>query len=118
MNVLVLDNKLSLNVQALTITPEKIWSKNTGRVADGEMKGDIVAIKQKLEVTLNPMSDEKTAAFDAIISQSYFDATFRSPRTGKLETHKVYAGSPAYPVYSYVDGLPRYVGVKISLIMR
>lgn len=118
MNVLVLDNKLSLNVQALTITPEKIWSNNTGRVADGEMRGDIIAIKQKLEVTLNPMSDEDAASFDAIISQTFFDATFRSPRTGKTETHKVYAGSPAYPVYSYVNGLPRYVGVKISLIMK
>lgn len=118
MNVLVLDNKLSLNVQALTITPEKIWSNNTGRVADGEMRGDIIAIKQKLEVTLNPMSDEDAASFDAIISQTFFDATFRSPRTGKTETHKVYAGSPAYPVYSYVDGFPRYVGVKISLIMK
>lgn len=118
MNVLTLGGTLNLKVKSLTITPEKIWSKNTGRAADGGMLGDIVAIKTKLEVELCKMSDEEAAAFDAVISQAFFSATFRNPRTGKTETQTVYASSPPYPVYSYVDGYPRYVGVKVSLIMQ
>lgn len=116
MDVLVLNGNVTLRVKSLTITPEKIWSKKTGRAADGSMKGDIVAIKMKLEAVLAPMTDAEAASFDAAISLPFFPAKFRNPRTGKVETHTVYASSPPYPVYSYVEGLPRYVGVGVSLI--
>lgn len=38
----------------LTYAPEKIWSKNTGRVSDGEMFGDIVARKMTLKIKWIP----------------------------------------------------------------
>lgn len=116
MDVLVLNGNVSLKVKSLKITPEKIWSKNTGRVTNGDMKGDIIAIKMKLEAVLAPMTDEEAASFDAAISLAFFPAKFRNPRTGQVETHTMYANSPPYPVYSYVKGLPRYVGVSLDLI--
>lgn len=116
MDVLVLDGNLSLKVKSITLTSQKIWSKNTGRVANGSMKGDIVAIKMKLEVAFAPLSDAQAASLDTVLSLPFFSAKFRNPRTGKTETHTMYANDPAYPVYSYVDGLPRYVGVGVNLI--
>ena len=35
----------TLKLSGLTVTKEKIWSKNTGRAANGEMIGDIIATK-------------------------------------------------------------------------
>lgn len=32
-------------LSGLTIKKEKIWSNNTGRVANGDMVGDLIAIK-------------------------------------------------------------------------
>lgn len=107
---------LEVRAQKLDISREPIWSKNTGRVASGTMKGDIVAQKFKLTVTLPPMSDSEAASFDAAVLPAFFNVTFRSPTTGKNVTKKMYAGSPKYPVYSYVDDLPRYVGVAVDLV--
>ena len=38
-----------LKLNGLTVTKEKIWSKNTGRAANGEMVGDLIAIKYTLK---------------------------------------------------------------------
>ena len=45
----------------LTIKKEKIWSNNTGRVANGDMVGDLIAIKYTLEITW-PMLSRADAA--------------------------------------------------------
>lgn len=103
-------------IMALTITHEKIWSKDTGRGADGKMVGDIVAKKWKLAMEFSPMNDEQVKHFEEIIDDAFFDVEFTSPKTGKKETIKAYAGTPEYPVYSYVEGLPRYVGAKVDFI--
>lgn len=103
-------------VKSLTISREPIWSSNTGRCADGKMRGDIVAQKLKLQIVFSPMSDANAASLDAAITPAFFSAKFRNPGTGNMETHTMYANAPAYPVYSYVNGLPRYVGVGVDLI--
>lgn len=103
-------------VQKLEITRNPIWSSNTGRTASGKMVGDLVAQKYKLKVTFSPMSDTDTASLEAVISQAFFNVTFKNPTTGKMETKIMYANAPTYPVYSYADGLPRYVGNAVDLI--
>lgn len=118
MSVLEIDNVVMPPVQSLTVTSEKIWSKNTTRSANGELKGDIVAIKLKAAFGFAPLTDEQTKTLDKAISKTFFNAKFKNPRTGKIETHRMYSGSGSYPVYSYVDGLPRYVGVAVDLIEK
>lgn len=118
MSVLEIDKVVMPPVQSLTITSEKIWSKNTTRSANGELKGDIVAIKLKAVFGFAPLSDEQTKVLDTAISKAFFNAKFKNPRTGKVETHRMYSGSGSYPVYSYADGLPRYVGVGVDLIEK
>ena len=41
-----------LKLNGLTVTKEKIWSQNTGRAANGEMVGDLIAIKIYFEMQL------------------------------------------------------------------
>lgn len=116
MDVLIINDVVMPPVKSLTVTAEKIWSAKTGRVANGQMKGDLIAIKLKLQVVFVPLSDEQTMALDAAISQAYFEVKFRNPRNKTMESKTMYAGTPTYPVYSYAEGLPRYVGVGVDLI--
>ena len=116
MDILKINGTVMPRVKKLTITPEKIWSKNTGRVSNGDMKGDLITIKLKAHVEFAPLTDEQAILVDAAVSPPSFEAEFRNPRNGKTEPHTMYAGSPVYPVYSFVEGYPRYVGSMVELI--
>ena len=103
-------------LNGLIITPEKIWSKNTGRTTIGEMVGDVICIKNKLKISWPPLSAEQVALIDAAITPAFFDVYYKDPRTNQYVTKPMYAGTPTYPVYSYASGLPEYVGVTVDLI--
>ena len=106
----VIISGLELKAKDLTITDNIIWSR--------DMEGDIKAKKIKLNLTLAPLDDEEAAAFAAAIEPPFFPITFRNPKSGKTETRKFYVGTPTYPVYSYADILPRYVGVAANFIEK
>ena len=114
----VIINGFELKVKELTITDNIIWSANTGRVATGEMEGDIIAKKIKLNLTLAPLSDANAVKFARAIEPPFFPITFRNPKTGQTDTLTFYVGTPTYPVYSYADSLPRYVGVAANFIQK
>lgn len=102
---------------AITVTPEKIWSKNTGRGDNGKMTGDVVAIKTTLKIEWPKLSAEQIQTIDAYLSKAFFNCTFLNPRKGNEETTLTfYAGTPTYPVYSYVKGYPEYTGIAVDLI--
>ncbi len=107
-------------LKGITVTKEKIWSKNAGRSSTGLFIGDIVAHKYKIQITWPPLTQAQTALIDEVISKASFEAKFIDPAstTGEFVTRIVYAGTPTYPVYSYANGLPRYVGVGVNLIER
>ena len=103
--------------KSLTVSPEKIWSSNTGRGDNGKMVGDVVAIKTTLKIEWAVLSSEQISKIDKYLSTPFFKCTFLNPRKGNAETTiTVYAGTPAYPVYSYVKGYPEYVGIAVDLI--
>ena len=104
-------------LNGLTITKEPIWSGNTGRAANGRMVGDIVGYKYKLDITFIPLSAQDIAGLNSAITASpFFLASFIKPDGGAEITRSFYAGTPAYPVYSYANGKKNYVGVKLSII--
>lgn len=108
----------TLKKEGLSISKEKVWSSNTGRAANGDMIGDIVAIKYTLECEWPPLSREQAAAVDAAVTPAFFDVTFTDPGSNSRVTKKMYAGTPTYPVYSYVKGVKTYSGVKVTLIQK
>lgn len=105
-------------LKELTITREPIWSKNTGRSANGTMIGDIVAYKTTLKITFVPLSDSQAAVLAAATRPAFFNVKYHDPEDNAERTSRMYASSLPCPVYSYVDDLPRYVGTTISLIEK
>lgn len=104
-----------LKKSGLTIKKEKIWSKNTGRAANGDMIGDIIKIKYTLQCGWPPLSKGDASVIDKAISPAFFSVTF-TDIDGSRVTKKFYAGTPVYPVYSYVNGVNTYQGVAVDLI--
>ena len=105
-------------IKEMTITREPLWSKNTGRSADGTMIGDIVARKVTLKITFVPLSDIQAAALAAATRPAFFNVKYHDPDENATRTARMYASSLPYPVYSYADGFPTYVGTTISLIEK
>ena len=99
-----------------TLKKEKIWSNNTGRAADGEMMGDLIAIKYTLEITWPMLSRADVAKIDTAISSAFFNVTFTDPGSNSRITQRCYSNTPTYPVYSYADGVKTYKGVGATLI--
>lgn len=118
MDVIKIDGKIMPKVKSLTVSREPIWSKNTGRAADGTMIGDIVGYKFKLQIVFALMSDADTVLLYGAIRPAFFNVTFRNPETGQEDTKKMYANGPTSPVYSYVNGLPRYTGTAVNLTQQ
>ncbi|POP32279.1 hypothetical protein C3B58_12645 [Lactonifactor longoviformis] len=108
----------TLKKEGLTITKEKIWSKNTGRAADASMIGDIAGYKYKLQCQWPPLSRSEAAIIDAAVTPAFFNVTFLDPGSNARITRMFYAGTPTYPVYSYANGTKTYQGVAVDLIEK
>lgn len=105
--------------KSISVSPEKIWSKNTGRGDNGKMTGDVVAIKLTLKIEWAILTAKEIEKIDDYLSKPFFECTFLNPRKGNAETTLTfYAGTPTYPVYSYVKGFPEYTGVAVDLIQQ
>lgn len=103
----------------LTSSKEPIWSSNAGRASTGLMVGDIIGYKFKLQIEWKVLSQNASAALNkAITTTPFFSVKFIDPTsaTGEFRTITAYASAPSYPVYSYVQGLPRHTGVGVNLI--
>lgn len=106
----------TLKKDGLKIAKEKIWSKNTGRAADGRMIGDIVGVKYKLQLEWPPLSKEQVTVVDNAVTPAFFSVTFLDPGSNTRVTRTFYAGTPTYPVYSYVNSVKTYSGVSVDLV--
>ncbi len=106
----------TLKLNGLTVKKEKVWSSNTGRACNAEMIGDVIGRKYTLSCSWPPLSNEQVAVIDNAIDPAFFSVTFS--HKGERITRTFYAGTPTYPVYSYVDGVKTYQGVGVELIEK
>lgn len=107
-------------LDGLTITTNKIWSANTGRLeSSGEMAGTIVAVKRKIEIKWPELPMEKAKLIeDAVSSMSPFHELRYTDMTGATSTISVYFGDPTYTVYAYSPGIQRVRDVTVSAIEK
>lgn len=106
-------------VEGLTITSNKMWSANTGRLeTSGEMAGTIVAIKTKIEIKWPPLPMEKVQLIEnAVSSLTPFHTMKYTDMTGVTHEKTVYFGDPSYTMVSY--GGPRMVkDISVSAIEK
>lgn len=98
----------------------KIWSKNTGRTESGDMVGTIIAIKNKIEIELIPISPEQADILDEKISDA--DNPFRKVKylalNGTQKEMDAYFGDVTYPWLSSRINGGIINGVKISIIQQ
>lgn len=109
----------SPKLEGVSFSNEKIWSKNTGRVANGDMTGDIVAIKKKISIEFPPLSPAQIDVLESIVSNKnlpFFPLEFNDGKTTITKT--VYAGPTSCKLYSWLDGIRYYTGYKIDLVER
>lgn len=105
----------------LTITTNKIWSENTGRLENtGEMAGTIVATKRKLEIKWPEMWMEQADTIEGIVSNPSkpFHELQYTDMTGKTGSITVYFGDFSCSIYSYSPGIQRIKDAKISAIEK
>jgi len=107
-------------LEGLTISTNKIWSSNTGRLeTSGEMVGTIVALKRKVEIKWPEMSMEEAKVIENAISAiTPFHKLKYTDMTGTTTEISVYFGDPTYTVYAYSRGVQRIKGVTVSAIEK
>lgn len=66
----------------------KVWSKNTGRSANGTMTGDIVALKYTVRQKITEMTQTQVTALVTALSASAFLLSISQTKRGS--THRVH----------------------------
>lgn len=91
----------------LTITPNKMWSANTGRLeSSGEMVGTIVTVKHKVSIKWPDLTMEQIGTIEAAVSSlSAFHTLKFTDMTGTTRSLQVYFGDPTYTIYSYSEDI-------------
>lgn len=107
-------------LEGITITTNKIWSSNTGRLENsGEMAGTIVARKRKLEIRWPPLTMEQCQIIEqAVSSTTPFHTLKFTDMIGTAQEMTVYFGDPSYTIYSYSRGIQRLTDVSVSAIEK
>lgn len=121
MSKLTLNGKNIRDPSKLTITKNPVWSANAGRASNGDMVGDIICWKYKLQIEWPALSQADAAEIDAAVTDTvFFPVVFVDPasKSGATKTITGYVGTPTYPVYSYVEGYPRYTGVAMDIVEK
>lgn len=101
-----------------SVTRNRIWSKNTKRVANASMVGDIIARKYTIRIAWNDLSQsEVNRIAEAIDTSAFFSVTFPNEK-GVSTTAEFYSADPTYPLHVVRNKNARYSNVSIELIER
>lgn len=100
------------------ISKNKIWSKNSGRVAsNAKFVGTIIAIKRKVEITWPVLEASQIAVIDNIVSNAsipYHTVQYTS-ESGVTTTITAYFGDAVYPILGMdINGKELLEGVGID----
>ena len=102
---------------SLSTEDEIIWSSNTGRMASGEMAGDIIAEKKTLNIKWGPLTEDDVAKIKTILKPGFHPITFRDD--GAVLTISQYRGTLSKEHLGYIgDGIYWYKSVSVKLIQK
>lgn len=99
------------------IEKPKIWAANTRRVANGDMVGDLLKIKHKLQINWPPLTPEQCAIIDDAVSKAFPEVVF-TDQSGVTRSITCYAGTPSYTWHSWRQGMQNLKSVSVSLIEK
>lgn len=103
-------------INGVTINREPIWSAATGRTASGKMVGNIVTRKWTLKIKWPPLTMAQAATIlTALTAHDFLSVSF-TDMTGATRNLTMYAGTPSFTQYSWVDGVQYVVDAAVDLI--
>lgn len=89
----------------------------SNRNANGELIRDRIAVKRKINLEWGPLTQSKISTLLNAISSVFFTVEFPDPQLG-LITKTMYVGDRTSPVYSYINGIVKWEGLKMNFIEK
>lgn len=101
------------------------WSRNdveaanAGRMQNGEMQRDRVAIKYRFDVTCRPLKASEQAIILQLINNEYVTLQYTDPLTNSTKSGTFYSNNiPSTFAIRYADGTEYWSGLTFPLIEK
>lgn len=114
-----------LKVKGVAIAAPKTFSASlndidgeSNRNANGELLRDRIATKRKLEMEWGPLDEFECSVILKAVKDVFFEVEFPDPQEGKLITKTMYVGDRSTPMYSFINGKPKWSGLKMNFIEK
>lgn len=102
---------------SITTDDEIIWSANTGRVASGDMVGDVIANKTTLNIKWGVLRDEEVAKIKKYLVSGFFPLTFHD--SGVDMTINAYRGTLSKEQIGRLsDGIFWYKSASVKIVQK
>lgn len=99
----------------VSVTKNKIWASNAGRVASGKFVGDIIATKLSIEIKYTRLlTAEEVKKIDKAVHKSAFMTV--KVKTDDYVTATCYVDDVSYTLHHVQDGVVWYEGLTVSLV--
>lgn len=90
----------------------------SNRNANGDLIRDRIATKRKLEIEYPPLDPSDISLILKAISPVFISVEYPDPQEGRFITKTMYAGDKSSPMYSIINGQPKWSGLKFNLIEK
>ncbi len=96
-----------------------IDGENAGRMLNGDMVRDRVAIKIRWDVTCRPLKSEEIATVLQLVEPEYVSVQYTDPATNSTKTNMFYSNNiPASYAIRHKDGTEWWGGLTFPLIQQ
>lgn len=109
------------DADGITITKNKLWSNNSGRVASGKYVGDILAIKLTIDITYSRKltSSEIDIIDTAIHAKTFMNVKVLKPgTTNTYITNLCYVADESYALNKKTNKDAYYNGLSLSFVAQ
>lgn len=91
---------------------------NSERNAQGDMLIDRIATKRKLELSWRELPPQELSELLILVNNPYFFVRYPDPMTGQSEIKTFYCGDRSVPMYSFVNGTPKWNDISFNFVEK
>lgn len=90
----------------------------TNRNAKGDLTRDRIATKRKIECEWGPLSPTEISQVLKAVQPEFFQCEYPDPLEGTFITKTMYTGEKNSPMYSCINGRPKWSGLSFNIIEK